>query len=111
MFRCMQWATPKERRALGQARRRQVGRHQHDDLRCKSRPVSALTLVERSMRGRVPDLIRLKYQLMAVSPFGYFRGAASVMAADLSQLPSTGIVSQLCGDAHLRNLGAYAAPD
>jgi uncharacterized protein (DUF2252 family) len=33
------------------------------------------------------------------------------MAADLSVLPSTGIVSQLCGDAHVRNLGAYAAPD
>ena len=48
---------------------------------------------------------------MAESPFGYFRGAAPVMAADLAQLPSTGIVSQLCGDAHVRNLGAYAAPD
>ncbi len=63
------------------------------------------------MRGRVPALIQLKYQLMAESPFGYFRGAAPVMAADLAQLPSTGIVSQLCGDAHVRNLGAYAAPD
>ena len=63
------------------------------------------------MRGRVPALIALKYQLMAESPFAYFRGAAPVMAADLAQLPSTGIVSQLCGDAHVRNLGAYAAPD
>jgi uncharacterized protein (DUF2252 family) len=63
------------------------------------------------MRGRVPALIALKYELMVESPFGYFRGAAPVMAADLAQLPSTGIVSQLCGDAHVRNLGAYAAPD
>jgi uncharacterized protein (DUF2252 family) len=63
------------------------------------------------MRGRVPALIALKYELMAESPFGYFRGAAPVMAADLAQLPSTGIMSQLCGDAHVRNLGAYAAPD
>jgi uncharacterized protein (DUF2252 family) len=63
------------------------------------------------MRGRVPELVRLKYQMMAESPFAYFRGAAPVMAADLAQLPSTGIVSQLCGDAHVRNLGAYAAPD
>ena len=63
------------------------------------------------MRGRVPELVRIKYQLMADSPFGYFRGAAPVMAADLALLPSTGIVSQLCGDAHVRNLGAYAAPD
>jgi uncharacterized protein (DUF2252 family) len=106
-----QWATPKERRALGQARRKQVARHQHCQIDCKSRPVSAMTLLERSMRGRVPDLVRLKYQLMAESPFGYFRGAAMVMAGDLAHLPSTGIVSQLCGDAHARNLGAYAAPD
>ncbi len=111
MFRCMHWATPQERRALGQARRKQVGRHQHDTLDLKARQASALTIVERSMRGRVPALIALKYQLMAASPFAFFRGAAPVMAADLAQLPSTGIVSQLCGDAHVRNLGAYAAPD
>ena len=63
------------------------------------------------MRGRVPALIHLKYEMMAESPFGFFRGAAPVMAADLAQLPSTGIMSQLCGDAHVRNLGAYAAAD
>jgi uncharacterized protein (DUF2252 family) len=107
----MHWATPEERRALGQARRKQVGRHQHEALHPKARPATALELVARSMRGRVPPLIQLKYQLMAESPFGYFRGAAPVMAADLAQLPSTGIVSQLCGDAHVRNLGAFAAPD
>jgi uncharacterized protein (DUF2252 family) len=111
MFRNIHWATPEERRALGQARRKQVGRHQHEVLQPKARPVPALALVERSMRGRVPALIALKYELMAESPFGYFRGAAPVMAADLAQLPSTGIMSQLCGDAHVRNLGAYAAPD
>ena len=48
---------------------------------------------------------------MAQSPFGYFRGAVPVMAADLSVLPNTGIVTQICGDAHVRNLGAFAAPD
>jgi len=63
------------------------------------------------MRGRVPALIRLKYQLMAASPFGYFRGAVPVMAADLAVAPNTGIITQLCGDAHVRNLGAFAAPD
>ena len=33
------------------------------------------------------------------------------MAADLAPLPNTGIVNEICGDAHVRNLGAYAAPD
>jgi uncharacterized protein (DUF2252 family) len=107
----MQWATVEERRAMGQTRRKQVGRHQHEALKPKARPAPALELVARSMRGRVPELIALKYQMMAESPFGYFRGAVPVMAADLAQLPSTGIVCQLCGDAHVRNLGAYAAAD
>jgi uncharacterized protein (DUF2252 family) len=107
----MQGTTPQERRALGQARRKQAGRQQHDELKPKARRHPAIELLARSMHGRVPALIKLKYELMAASPFGYFRGAVPVMAADLSVLPSTGILSQLCGDAHVRNLGAYAAPD
>jgi uncharacterized protein (DUF2252 family) len=107
----MQWTTPEERRSLGQARRKQVGRQQHDELKPKARSSPALALIARSMHGRLPALIKMKYELMAQSPFGYFRGAAPVMAADLAVLPSTGIVSQLCGDAHVRNLGAFAAPD
>jgi uncharacterized protein (DUF2252 family) len=107
----MQWATPQERIRLGQARRKQVGRQAHDALNIKGRANSPLVLLERSMHGRVPALVKLKYELMAESPFGYFRGAVPVMAADLATLPNTGIVSQLCGDAHVRNVGAYAAPD
>jgi uncharacterized protein (DUF2252 family) len=106
-----QGSTPEDRRTLGQARRKQVGRQQHDELKPKARHHTAIELLARSMHGRVPALIKLKYELMAQSPFGYFRGAAPVIAADLSVLPTTGILSQLCGDAHVRNLGAYAAPD
>jgi uncharacterized protein (DUF2252 family) len=107
----MHWATPQERVKLGQARRKQVGRQQHDALNIKARTASPLELLQHSTRGRVPALVKLKYELMADSPFGYFRGAVPVMAADLAVLPNTGIVSQLCGDAHVRNVGAYAAPD
>jgi uncharacterized protein (DUF2252 family) len=111
MVRVMHWATPEERRSLGQARRKQVGRLAHDELNIKARKAKPLALLDRSMRGRIPALVKFKYELMADSPFGYFRGAVPVMAADLAVLPNTGIVSQLCGDAHVRNLGAFAAPD
>jgi uncharacterized protein (DUF2252 family) len=107
----MHWATPEERRKLGQTRRKQVGRHNHSSHNPKARHTTALKLLERSMKGRVPSLITMKYELMVGSPFAYFRGAAPVMAADLSVLPNAGILAQLCGDAHVRNLGAYAAPD
>lgn len=63
------------------------------------------------MRGRVSSLVSLKYERMLESPFGFFRGAVPVMAADLASIPNTGICNQICGDAHVRNLGAYAAPD
>jgi len=111
MVRLMQWATAAERTALGQARRKQVGRQQHHECNTKTRKTSSLVLLQRSMQGRVAGLVKHKYELMADSPFGYFRGAVPVMAFDLAGMPSTGIVSQLCGDAHVRNLGAYAAPD
>ncbi len=111
MVRVMHWATSEERRKLGQARRKQVGRQEHEGFKLKARQTPALALIEQSMRGRVPALAKLKYDLMQQAPFGYFRGAVPVMAADLAVLPNTGIVSQLCGDAHVRNLGAYAGPD
>ncbi len=63
------------------------------------------------MKARVPSLISLKYERMAESPFSFFRGAVPVMAYDLSLSPNTGLINQICGDAHIRNLGAYAAPD
>ena len=107
----MHWATATERRNLGQARRKQVGRQEHSEVKPKARKSTAIELLARSMHGRLPALIKLKYKLMAESPFGYFRGAVPVMAADLAVLPSTGLTVQLCGDAHVRNLGAFAAPD
>lgn len=107
----MHWMSLEERHRMGRAQRKLAGRHAHDDLRPRQRSAPALELLEHSMDGRVPALIRLKYELMAQSPFAYFRGAVPVMAADLAALPRTNIVTQICGDAHVRNLGAYAAPD
>jgi uncharacterized protein (DUF2252 family) len=101
----------KERFALGQQRRKQMRRMEHRIWKAKYRRESPLKLLEASTRGRVPALVALKDQLMAASPFGYFRGAVPVMAYDLSLMANTGICNQLCGDAHVRNLGAFAAPD
>ena len=96
---------------MGQARRRQVHRQDHARWDPKLRQHDPLALIDESMRGRVPGLVTLKYERMLASPFGFFRGAVPVMAADLALLPHTGIVNQICGDAHVRNLGAFAAPD
>ncbi len=97
--------------ALGQDRRKQIHRTAHKAWNAKDRRESPLKLLEASARGRVPALVLLKNQLMAASPFGYFRGAVPVMAYDLSLIANTGISTQLCGDAHVRNMGAFAALD
>ncbi|PSH04641.1 MAG: DUF2252 domain-containing protein [Acidobacteria bacterium] len=110
-FPCSSIGSSQDRRAQGQARRKQMKRQDHSLWDAKKRRHTPLNLLEESMRGRVPALVPLKYERMIASPFGYFRGAVSVMAADLSLLPHTGIVNQICGDAHVCNLGAYAAPD
>ena len=103
--------TSQERRALGRARRKQVRRQDQARWDVSLRQHDPIVLVEESMRGRVPQLVTLKYERMLASPFGFFRGAVPVMAADLALLPHTGIANQICGDAHVRNLGAFAAPD
>lgn len=102
---------PSDRRAHGQHARKQLPRRAHADFDPKARRHDPLDLLRRSETGRIPALVDLKHQRMAASPFGFFRGAVPVMAADLADLPNTGIVNQICGDAHIRNLGAYAGID
>jgi uncharacterized protein (DUF2252 family) len=103
--------TLEQRFALGRQRRKQLPRTGHATWTHKNRREDPSKLLQASARGRVPALIALKNQRMALSPFAYFRGAVPVMAYDLSLIPNTGIDNQLCGDAHIRNLGAFAAPD
>src|SRR3984885_12237631 len=102
---------PPERRAFGQSRRKQVPRQAQNRWRSADRQTDPIDALAVSAVGRGPALGAIKGQRMAASPFGFFRGAVPVMAADLAVLPHTGIFTQLCGDAHVRNLGTYAAPD
>jgi len=68
-------------------------------------------MLERQGETRVPELLPIRYARMAASPFAFFRGNAAIMAADLAETPRSGLIVQLCGDAHLSNFGGFAAPD
>jgi uncharacterized protein (DUF2252 family) len=57
------------------------------------------------------DLVPIRYGRMAGSPWSFYRGAAAVMASDLASRPDTGLMVQLCGDAHLLNFGLWATPE
>jgi uncharacterized protein (DUF2252 family) len=104
-------AEPEARWAYGRSRRRRVPRGAHAAWRADAPRPDPIALLKEANAARIPELVSLKMSRMAASPFGFFRGAAPVMAADLATLPVTGLRTQICGDAHVRNLGAYAAPD
>ena len=68
-------------------------------------------LLEEQAQSRIPELVPIRYERMLVSPFAFYRGAAAIMASDLSMMPNTGLHVQLCGDAHLSNFGGFASPE
>jgi uncharacterized protein (DUF2252 family) len=70
-----------------------------------------LKLIEESNRGRVPELVPIRYGRMLASSFTFFRGAPAVMAADLARTPTTGVRVQASGDCHLLNFGGFATPE
>jgi uncharacterized protein (DUF2252 family) len=70
-----------------------------------------VAIIEAQDARRVPELVPIRHGRMAASPFAFFRGAAAIMAADLATTPASGFRVQACGDAHLANFGAFAAPD
>jgi uncharacterized protein (DUF2252 family) len=99
------------RRDAGRAARAAVPLEAHaaiDDPDGGRTPVALLRADEAS---RQAHLLPLRYERMAASPFAFLRGAAAVMADDLSRVPNSGLRVQLCGDAHLANFGMFAAPD
>ena len=70
-----------------------------------------LSMLQDQNARRVPDLVPVRMGRMIESPFAFFRGAAAVMAFDLSSTPVTGIEVHACGDAHLSNFGLFASPE
>ena len=70
-----------------------------------------LELLRQQEAQRLPWLVPERHRRMAESPFAFFRGAAIVMAADLGRQPHSGLMVQLCGDAHLLNFGFYGSPN
>jgi uncharacterized protein (DUF2252 family) len=103
--------TVAERAAHGKAARADVPRSAHAGWEPSPVRPDPIDLLEQQAESRVPELVPIRYGRMLVSPFTFYRGAAYIMAADLSGLPRTGLHAQLCGDCHLSNFGTYASPD
>ena len=95
----------------GRGARKEVPRSVHGDWEPAHDRPDPVALLTHQAATRVQELLPIRYGRMLVSPFTFYRGAAAVMAADLARTPDSGIVVQACGDAHISNFGAFAAPD
>src|SRR5215469_1249062 len=104
-------ATEGERRASGRAARKRVSRGTLGYWAEDDRGHDALETILAQNRLRVPDLVPIRHQRMAASAWNYYRGAAAVMAADLASQPDSGLIVQLCGDAHVLNFGLWATQE
>jgi uncharacterized protein (DUF2252 family) len=99
-----------QQRAAGRAARRRFPRNAVGDWE-PSADRDVMGVVHGVERGRTRNLIPIRRQRMAASPFTFFRGAAVVMARDLAARPNSGLAVQICGDAHVLNMGAYSSPE
>jgi uncharacterized protein (DUF2252 family) len=103
--------TVKERMTAGKALRTRVPRTSHSKWVCPADRPDPIELLKNSDRGRLPELLPIRYARMRRSPFAFFRGAGALMAADLAATPKTGIRLQACGDCHVSNFGGFGSPE
>jgi uncharacterized protein (DUF2252 family) len=103
--------TVDERIARGKAARAEVPRSRHAEFEPPTDRADPVELLEDQAKTRVPELVPIRYGRMLVSPFTFYRGAAKIMAHDLSGTPRSGLNAQCCGDAHLSNFGVFASPE
>jgi len=103
--------TVAERAARGKQARADVPRSRHAKFEPPADRPDPVALLEAQAETRVPELVPIRYGRMLVSPFTFYRGAAKIMASDLSYTPHSGLTVQCCGDAHLSNFGVFASPE
>jgi uncharacterized protein (DUF2252 family) len=103
--------TVDERAARGRTARAEVPRSAHADFDPGADRPDPIALLVQQAESRVPELVPIRYGRMMVSPFTFYRGAALIMASDLSRTPTTSLRAQLCGDAHLSNFGAFGTAE
>jgi uncharacterized protein (DUF2252 family) len=107
----MSHLTDEESRAKGKQARSKVPRDSHAAFEPGADRPDPVALLESQAGTRVPELVPIRYGRMLVSPFTFFRGAALVMASDLSGTARSGLNAQICGDAHLSNFGVFGSPE
>ena len=100
-----------ERIQIGKSLRERLPRSRHAIWQPPAAGREPIEIIEASNRGRLQELIPIRYGRMLRSPFTFLRGSAALMAYDLATTPKTDIIVQACGDCHLLNFGFFATPE
>src|SRR6478735_3306945 len=103
--------TTEQEREDGRSRRSRISRTSHGEWSPAADRPDPVSILEAANADRLPDLVPIRFGRMAASPFAFLRGSASVMAADLGAVPTTGLRVQASGDCHLMNFGLFATPE
>ncbi len=77
--------------AFGKSLRENVPRESHADWEPTADRPDPVELLRSQGKTRVQELLPLRYERMSASAFTFYRGAALIMASDLSTTPTTGI--------------------
>lgn len=100
-----------ERMEAGRTLRAVIPRSSHGVWKAPPDRRDPILVLEESNRGRLPELIPIRYGRMVRSPFTFLRGSAALMARDVAATPATGVRVQACGDCHMLNFGLFATPE
>jgi len=100
-----------DRRQAGQSLRKQVPRSLHAHWSPPPARRDPVDILIETGRSRIASLLPIRYERMRASAFGFFRGSAAIMAADLAHTPISGLWVQACGDCHLANFGTFSSPE
>ena len=95
----------------GKRLRKQVSRTELGAWRVQENREEAVEAIFAQDANRLSYLVPERHSRMAANPFAFFRGGAALMAADLATMPSTGLMVQACGDAHIANFGGFRSPE
>ena len=103
--------TGKSRLKTGREQAKQLPHKDLGDFEPSKKRRDPITTLQTAERDRLPDLLPVKYGRMLPNAFAFYRGSVGIMAADLAAQRYTSLNVQLCGDAHLQNLGCFESPD
>ena len=93
------------------AYRKKTSRNDLGQWEVQTRRQIVRELILEQEKTRLRDLVPIRRERMAASPFAFFRGSADIHAHDLFHSPGTPFNVQACGDAHISNFGIFASPE